>query len=58
MTPIYDQLVTERGDPSEFAAHTASAWEPWVYAVDKVFDLSAAPATRAKGRKAPKRRSR
>jgi hypothetical protein len=59
VTPIYDQLVAERGDPRQFASHEASCWQPWQYAVDKVFDLSAAPATRAKGRpKTPKRRRR
>lgn len=55
LTPIYDELVTELGDPHEFAAHTPTVWESWTF----VYDLAAAPVTRAKGRpKTPKRRSR
>jgi len=53
-TPVYDQLVAELGDPHVFAEHTPSVWVPWTY----VYDLSAAPVVRGKGRKAPRKRSR
>jgi hypothetical protein len=47
VTPIYDQLVAELGDPAVFAAHTRAAWQPWVYDVDKVHDLSQAPVIKS-----------
>ena len=53
-TPIYDQLVAERGDPTQFGAYDSADWLPWRYAVDRVYDLSQAPVIRA----APGRKSR
>lgn len=57
MTPIYDQLVAERGDPNEFAAHTPARWEKWTYA-PQVIDLSRAPVTRAGGKRKGRKRGR
>lgn len=57
MTPIYDQLVAERGDPCVFAAHTPSRWTPWTYE-RPVIDLSHAPVIRAGGKRKGRKRGR
>lgn len=57
MTPIYDQLVAERGDPHQFAAHTPARWTPWTY-TSPVIDLSRAPVTRAGGKRKGRKRGR
>ena len=57
-TPIYDQLVAERGDPSQFAAHTISDWLPWTYDTNRVIDLSRAPVIRAGGKRKGRKRGR
>lgn len=51
MTPIYDLLVAELGDPAVFAAHDREPWEPWVYDLDAVHDLAQAPMTRGPRKK-------